>query len=202
MYTYIKKNIRGFYVELPDILSEAEYDNLGYTYEDFLANKWVLLTEAQVEFKNEHPNASIKQVFDMYIPEPTPHVRTLEEAKNDVLSRIHKYDSSEEVNSFSINNNINVWFTPAERSNYKNSIDSAKVLGIESLSLFIGDTTVTVPTEDAEKMLASVQLYADACFMVTKQHELIVNNMTEIKDVDNYDFTVGYPEKLNFNVSI
>lgn len=61
---------------------------------------------------------------------------------------------------------------------------------------------VTLDVENAEKMLAAIQLYADACFLATKQHELIINNMTEIEDVDNYDFTVGYPEKLNFNVGV
>lgn len=198
MFTYIKRAVRGYYLELEEKLTSDLYDNLGETYEDFLQNKFVLLSEEQVKFHEENPNASIKEVWDM---ELTPgYERTINDAKYEMLSKIDSYDNSDEVNSFTINNSISAWFTPNERTNYKNSIDSAKLLGVKELSLFIGDMSVTIPTERAEQMLAAIQLYADACFMVTKQHKLIVNNMTEIYDVDEYNYKVGYPEKLNFNV--
>lgn len=198
MFTYIKRAVRGYYLELEEKLTSDLYDNLGETYEDFLQNKFVLLSEEQVKFHEENPNASIKEVWDM---ELTPgYERTINDAKYEMLSKIDSYDNSDEVNSFTINNSISAWFTPTERTNYKNSIDSAKLLGVKELSLFIGDMPVTIPTERAEQMLAAIQLYADACFMVTKQHKLIVNNMTEIYDVDEYNYKIGYPEKLNFNV--
>lgn len=200
MFTYIKKNIRGFYSEFPEMLSAEEYDNLGSTYDDFLANKWVLLSEEQVAFHNEYPKANIKQTLDMFIPEPAS--RTLEDAKEEALSNLQNYDNSEEVNSFTINNTLRAWFTPNDRTNYKTSIDSAKILGIEQLSLFVSDIPVTLDIKSAEKMLAAIQLYADACFLATKQHELIIRNMTEIEDVDNYDYTVGYPERLNFSIDV
>jgi hypothetical protein len=49
-------------------------------------------------------------------------------------------------------------------------------------------------------MLAQIQLYADQCFLVTKQHEAAVNALDSIESVDNYDITLGYPTKLVFNV--
>lgn len=39
MYTYIKRNITGHYIELEEKLSLELYDNIGETYEDFLDNK-------------------------------------------------------------------------------------------------------------------------------------------------------------------
>lgn len=107
MFTYIKKNIGGFYVEFPEKLSAEEYDNLGSTYEDFLDNKWVLLSEEQVAFHNEHPEASIKQTLEMFIPEAPVYTRTLEDAKREAISKLNHHDNSEEVNSFTINNALN-----------------------------------------------------------------------------------------------
>lgn len=202
MFTYIKRNVKSIYVTLEEELSPENYDNLGSSYADFLDNKWVLLSDEQVEFHNEHPDASVREVLNMElvtIPEPPEYVRTLEDAKREKLHEIDSYDNSEEVNSFTINNTISAWFSSEERSGYKNSIDSAKVLGVKELSLFVGDKLITVSVEEAEYMLASIQLYADSCFMVTKRHKIEIESLESIEEVDEYNYKVGYPERLNFN---
>lgn len=200
--TYVKRSVSGYYVGFPEKMDAEQWgDRIGYTYYDFLDNKWVLLSEEQVAFHNEHPEASIKEVFDMELfPTPEEHVRDINDAKHEKLRDINVYDNSESVNSFTINNEITAWFTPSERVNYKNSIESAKVLEVKELSLFINGTLMTIPTETAERLLAAIQLYADACYITTQQHKNIVEAMTEIEDVDNYDYTVGYPERLNFTI--
>ena len=200
LYTYIKRNINGFYVEFPNILKEEDFSNLGTTYQDFVDNKWVLLSKEQVEFHKEHSEASVKEVFNMELNTPPVYERTIEEAKQEKLSDIDSYDNSENVNSFTINNSVNAWLIVQERTNYKTSIDSAKLLGVESLSFYINDIIFTVSTDKAEKMLAAIQLYADACSIVTKQHKLAVSKLNTIEEVDNYDYTIGYPEKLNFDI--
>ena len=201
MFVYIKRNVKSMYVVLDEQLDAEQYTNVGTTYQDFLDNLWVLLSDEQIKFHEENPNASVKEVFNMKLDEPIVFERTLEDAKRDKIFEIDKYDNSSEVNSFTINNVLSAWFTPEERANYKNSVDSAKILGIKELSLFIGDKLVTVSVEEAEIMLASIQLYADACFMVTKNHKFKVEDLESIEEVDSYDFTVGYPQKLNFNTN-
>ena len=49
-------------------------------------------------------------------------------------------------------------------------------------------------------MLAAVQLYADACYIVTQTHKATLQNLKDLDAVMNYDFTQGYPDKLNFNI--
>lgn len=39
MYTYIKYNIKGKYVEFPEELNPELYDNLGTTYQDYINGK-------------------------------------------------------------------------------------------------------------------------------------------------------------------
>lgn len=197
-HTYIKKDVRGYYTEMNNILPSDLFDNLGETYEDFLDNKWVLLSEEQVSFHQEHPEATIKEVLEMELA--APYVRTLEDAKREMLARISNYDVSENVNSFTINNVISTWFTVEERSNYANSINAAELLGVEKLSFYVGDNSLEVPTASAKQMLASIQLYADACYIVTKDHEAAVNMLGSIEEVDSYNYMEGYPKKLNFDL--
>jgi hypothetical protein len=199
-YTYIKQDIPGYYIEFEEKFNPDLYNNIGTTYEDFIDNEWVLLSDEQVAFHEEHPEASIKEVWDMELF-PAP-VRTLEDAKREMINTINEYDSSPSVNSFSINGVIDGWFTPEERSNYKSSIDAAKLLGVETLSFFIGDTMLEVSPVQAEQMLARIQLYADNCFIVTKQHKLEVEALDTIEEVDGYNYMEGYPSKITFEYPI
>jgi hypothetical protein len=51
MITYIRKNIKGYYIEFPEEI-DAQYweGKIGTTYTDFLDGKWVLLSDEQVAF--------------------------------------------------------------------------------------------------------------------------------------------------------
>ena len=200
MITYIRKSIPSYYVEFNyEIDSEYWKGKIGENYQDFLDNKWILLTDEQLQFHKENPNASIKQVLEMQLdPE---YVRTLEEAKNQKKAEIEAYDMGENVNGFTINNSMTAWFNPDERVQYRQSVESATLLGVETLSFFIGDMEFTIPTESANHMLAAIHLYADECFIVTKKHKLAVEKLETIEEVDSYDYTVGYPEKLNFQLA-
>lgn len=200
VYTYIKQSQYGKFVEFDEPLKEEEYNNLGTTWNDYLNNKWVMLSDEQVEFHNENPTASVEEVWNMEL-KPVPE-RTLEDAKSEMIFNINMYDISDNVNSFTINNETEGWFTPDERSNYKSSIDAAKLLGVSTLSFYVGDMLLEVTPAQAEYMLAQVQLYADQCFMVTKQHKLTVEGFNTIEEVDNFKYEEGYPQKINFTYPI
>jgi len=68
---------------------------------------------------------------------PVPE-RTLEQAKMDKKFEIERYDNSESVNSFTINKTISAWFTPAERANYKNSIEASEIMEFSTVQLYVG----------------------------------------------------------------
>lgn len=203
MKTYIKQNIFGYYIEfLEEIDAEYWEGKIGTTYEDFLENKWILLNDEQVKFHKDHPDASVAEVFNMELQLPKTRTMSTEEsleiAKQELLMQIDSFDRGKSVNSFIVNNKDYEWFTQYERANYKNSIDSAKLLGIKTVSFYIGDKLYTISTNQAEQMLASIQLYADACYIVTKKHQLAVKTLQTIEEVKSYDYTADYPEKLNF----
>jgi hypothetical protein len=200
-YTYIKRDIKGYYIEFDEMFDPNLYNNLGDSYEDFLDNKWVLLAVDQVAFHEEHPEASVEEVWNMQIaPEPP---RTLEQAKAEMIQKINEYDSSDNVNAFNVHDTehdatFDGWFTPDERSNYKSSIDAAKLIGVSALTFFIGDLQLEVTPTQAEYMLAQIQLYADQCYIVTKQHKIDVNGLDTIASVDAYPYQQGYPNNITF----
>ena len=200
-FTYIKLDINGYYIDFEEMLDPNLYDNLGDTYEDFLNNEWVLLSDEQVAFHVENPTASVKEVWDMELTPVPP--RTLEQAKAEMIQKINEYDSSDNVNAFNVHDTehdvtFEGWLTPDERSNYRSSIDAAKLLGLDTLSFFIGDLLLDVTPTQAEYMLAQIQLYADQCYIVTKQHKIDVNGLDTISAVDAYPYQQGYPNKITF----
>lgn len=196
-YIYIQKEVIGFYMESELQLNPALY-GVGTTWEDFIGFKYVLLSDEQVAFHVANPEASVAEVWNMELT--PPHVRTLDEAKHEMIQRINEYDRSSNVNGFTINHEIEGWFTADERSNYRSSIDAAELLGVETLSLYVGDYLIQVPTQDAKQMLAQIQLYADQCYIVTKQHKIDVSFLETIEEVDAFDYTAGYPAKLDFEI--
>lgn len=200
MVTYIKRNVPGYYIELQNELDPKNYSNIGSTYEDFQKGLYVKLSEEQVKFREENPTASVKEVWDMEIRVYVEPERTLEQAKMEKLNEIGMYDNSDAVNGFTINGAIPAWFTPDQRSDYNLSIQSAETKGIETLNFVVGNNVLQIPTAMAKVMLAEVQLYANAAYMVTAQHKMTVEALDSIEAVDAYDYTTGYPEKLNFDI--
>ena len=216
MITYARKNIKGIYIEYPQEL-DAEYwkGKIGSTYEDYLNGMWIPLSSQQVRFHKKYPMASIKEVIELQLtPDPG---RTLEQAKSERLNLLTQYDNSEAVNSFSVKltadsideetgetikgQTITHWFTPTERSNHKNTLDSLEVLNLPSVDVPLGGQTVTLPLQLAKVALARIQLYADQCYSVTQAHKTAVNALETIAEVDNYDFTANYPERLMFDLT-
>lgn len=215
-FTYLKYDIRGNYVEFDQKFDETLYNNIGTTWEDYVKNKWVLLSDEQVAFHESHPLASVKEVIDMQL-EPLP-VRTIEQARQERKQLVEQYDNSEDVNSFRVVLNCepyenpegetvdkmehSAWFTAAERSNHKNTLDAAELLGMTEIEVPLGSgLTVTIPLQLAKVALAKIQLYADRCYGVTQQHLANIDALTDIAAVDDYDFTQGYPEQLVFDLT-
>ena len=48
--------------------------------------------------------------------------------------------------------------------------------------------------------LAKIQIYANQCYGVTEKHKAAVNALETVEEVEAYDFTAGYPERLTFEI--
>ena len=194
-YTYIKLDISGYYIEFDEMFDPNLYNNLGDSYEDFINNKWVLLSDEQVSFHVEHPEANVKEVWDMELT--PPHERTLEEAKEFKINEISLYDKSDSINSFSINGQ-DMWLTVEERQQLATQINVNEAVGREDMTKWFDGVSYTFTIAEWKQMLIALEIYAGDALNVTESHKAAVNELENIQDVDAYDYTIGYPTKLEF----
>ena len=129
-------------------------------------------------------------------PTPTP-TSPLEEAMARKLSELARYDASSNVNSFSVGG-VWMWIPADKRAILRTSIDAYKALGQESVTKVWEGKEYTFPTDTWLLMINSVEVYASECFNTTERHRAAISAMTTVADVEAYDFTTGYPEKLQF----
>lgn len=152
-----------------------------------------LLTEGTND-QIEDINYNVKVDFNM-APEKSP----LEKAKEEVTRAIEQYDTSDNVNSFSLNG-VKVWLPKETRVGLMNSTTIEKNSGKEESTMWFNGICITVNCDAAIQMLSSLELYALACYNKTAEHKLAVSQLMEVSEVKAYDYTVGYPDKLSFTI--
>lgn len=116
-------------------------------------------------------------------------------AKSQKLVEIDAYDTSGEVNSFLVDG-TSMWLDKATRVGLMNSTTIAKNLGQEKVALWLGSTQLTLACDKAISLLSAIEMYAVQCFDTTAAHKKAVSELTTIEEVEKYDITAGYPEKL------
>jgi hypothetical protein len=127
-------------------------------------------------------------------PEPTEE-EMLNLEKGHKIREIEWFDSSKEVNSFSIDG-IELWLDKATRVGLKLRFESEIAMGRENTTLWSEGIEFVLPIEMAVKMLYGLELYASACYDNTQRHIATVDKLESIDDVRAYDHRTGYPEKL------
>ena len=199
MNTYIKKEILGYYFKPSTPLTEDNCDILGSTFQDFLDGKFVPLTEEQISFAEANPGASIKEIFNMQLDPIITYTRTIEIAKDQKRHLIEIHDTSKEVNSFFLNG-MQVWLDKSTRVGLMNSLTIEKNTGKTESTLWFNNIQIKINCDLAIQMLSLLELYALECYNVTAEHKVNVEQLGSIEEIDNYDYTIGYPEKLTFNI--
>lgn len=127
--------------------------------------------------------------------------KTLEEAKETCLNDIEEYDVSPSVNGFILNGQ-RVWLDKATRVGLMNSTSIAKAMGQPTTTLWLGDVKLVVDCDKAIGLLSALEMYALECFNVTAAHKKAVAELNTVEDVLGYDYTQGYPEQLEMEVSL
>lgn len=114
-----------------------------------------------------------------------------------VISKINEYDKSSQVNGVTING-MYTWFDKATRVGLRNSTNVLKKLGNETTSLWVNNKEITIKCDQLTDMLDKLEIYALNCFDITSKHKRNVYQLSTIEEIENYDYTSGYPEKLTF----
>lgn len=119
----------------------------------------------------------------------------LQRAKEVKIAEIAAYSDSDAVNSLTFNG-LKTWLRPNVRANYLVSLDAAELLGETDITFVVEGVQASLPIKQVRLLLAKIQRYADACFLVTERHKIAVRALQTVDEVEKYDYTTGYPEKL------
>ena len=129
--------------------------------------------------------------------EPT-EAELLALAKSKKKGEITEFDNSANVNSFIIGG-LPMWLSFEQRSRLLRLIDAAEAKGEETYTKNWGGIDYTFTTTQWRAMVNAVEDYAGGCQAVTETHRSAVEALDTIKKVEDYDITIGYPNKINFD---
>ena len=121
----------------------------------------------------------------------------IEEVRKMKISEIQIFDKSADVNSFKIKGE-SMWLDKSTRVGLFNSISIEKNAGKTHTILWYDAVKYVIPIPDALPMLNEIEMYALNCYNVTQSHIAAVRSLQTIEEIENYDYTVGYPVKLSF----
>ena len=111
---------------------------------------------------------------------------------------ITAFDNSANVNSFIIGG-LPMWLGWELRARLKSSLEAIEAAGGTEMTKSFGGIDYTFSVEQWHAMINAVENYAGQCQKVTEGHRAAVNALATIADVEAYDYTVGYPPKINFD---
>lgn len=129
--------------------------------------------------------------------EPT-EAELLALAKSKKNGEITEFDNSANVNSFIIGG-LPMWLNFDLRSRLMRSLETTEAKGETAMEKSFGGITYSFPTSQWRAMVNAVESYADQCQRVTEGHRDAVNALTTVKKVEAYDYTQGYPPKINLD---
>lgn len=119
---------------------------------------------------------------------------SLEDVKAVALAGLYAYDSSEEVNTCSVNG-VNLWLNKYSRALFRMQAQASSDDAEFTLYGFDG-SSVTLTCVQLKTFLSTLESYAMATYGVTRHHETVIKALKDVAAVQSYDFTNGYPEPL------
>lgn len=158
-----------------NVLRTDEATIINPTEEMMLAAGWLVLEESVIEPTQEE---------------------LVERAKNRKITEIDLYDESEDVNEFYLGG-MPMWLDASTRQQLRISIEAYQATGADTVTKWFGGQQFTFPTSAWLQMLNALEVYAAEALNVTEAHKAAVMAMDNVEDIENYDITAGYPEKLN-----
>lgn len=214
---YYNYDITQYTVKVMDRDSEEEKDETRYSYVQVRISGKPTLSKCVEAILKQYVNEEKSTLYDVMLLQGTNDqiddiyyniqvdfgiespISKLDQAKKEIIRKIDEYDTSVNVNSFKLNG-VDVWLSKDTRVGLMNSISIEKAAGKEQSVLWFNSICVTVNCDSAIQMLSALELYALDCYNKTSQHKINVQNLSSIEEVHNYDYTQGYPNKLEFTI--
>lgn len=155
------------------------------------------IKEVEVQTFNPTDEMLFSDGWELYVaPDPTEE-EILIRTKREKINEINHYDSSDEVNIFYIQE-LPVWLDKATRAGLKLRFEAELAMKEENTTLWYGNQSFTLQLNSAIQMLYAIEVYASKCYDNTQKHLANVEKLETLEEIIEYDYHIGYPEKLEF----
>ena len=131
-----------------------------------------------------------------YIETMPSEEELLKEAIENKVDEIKEYDKSSAVNSFKLNG-MDAWINREDRIGTRRAIELDKTHGQTESDIWLNGFLLRVNCDLALKLLDKVEHYAYHAYNRTQAHIHAVRELKSVEEVQKYDYTTGYPEKLD-----
>lgn len=147
---------------------------------------------------NDYPDIeAITLEYNSFIDQQNQ--RILNRCKNIKLKELDEFDKSNDVNSFIINGKT-AWIDRETRTSINYSTSIIKNSGQETTDLWLDETCYVINCDLLLQLFSQLEMYAKRCYSITAQHRANILNIDNLEELNNYDFTTGYPDKLSFTI--
>ena len=159
----------------------------------------IVIYKDDMQIFNPTKEMLLENGWEEYITEPyePTEEELLDRAKREMTDNINRHDTSTEVNAFYFND-IEMWFDKSTRACLLLRFEAEKSLDRKYTNLWYNGVDYSISIDQAFQMLYALEVYAAECYDVTQKHVYNVNGLSTIEEVENYNYRVGYPEKLRF----
>ena len=139
---------------------------------------------------------SLNNTVEIPVPEVSDKAAFVR-ARHKLRNNIQSYDTSKEVNCFYMQDEP-MWLDFENRSRLLLRFQAENAKRNETTTLWSNGKEYTLPLSVAINMLYELETYASKCYDNTQRHLVNINTLETLEDVQNYYYTLGYPEKLKF----
>ena len=137
--------------------------------------------------------------WEEYIENKATNETKLKFIKNNLINEINSFDQSIVINEFFLNN-IPMWFDKSTRTSLMSRFNAEKQKNKNNTTIWYNNISFTINIEKAIQMLYDIELYAAECYDTTQKHIYNILSFNTIEDVEKYNYTINYPQKLYFTI--
>lgn len=151
------------------------------------------LVQAGWQVVEEIPATELEEIQKEH-REPTEE-ELLQVAIEQKINDIRYYDSSDEINSFTVGS-LKMWLDKQERCILYAALLAHEQLGKETMTKIYHGHTFTYPLAQWRQLLGLIEIYATDCLNCTETHVEAVKRLTNREEVLAYDYKQNYPDPL------
>lgn len=198
MKQYIKNNQIKTRQEI--VIVKNGMRTINPTEEQILADGWVEyvapVKETVVDTKEEE-YTPLSTTTTLSVPSEVADKAAFVRARHKLRNAINRYDSSSNVNSFYMQGQ-QMWLDKATRAGLMLRFQAEQTMGRDFTSLWYGGKQYDISLAGAFQMLYALEVYASTCYDNTQRHLAAIQELQTVEEIERYDYTQGYPDKLEF----